>query len=398
MDFCGMKKYTADKIFTLTGEPLTNHVVVADNDGVILSIDSISDHDSSSVQSFNGIITPGFVNTHCHLELSHMKGKVDTGTGLIPFISSVVKYRDFPEDQILDAIKAADQEMYDEGIVAVGDISNKTDTAATKAKSKINYYTFVEMFDFMQSEMTDDTIDQYKEVFEGHSDQNGNKKSFVPHAPYSVSEGLFEYIRNENYQQDTISIHNQETEAEQELFKTKTGDFLEFYDGFGFKLDKLESTGKGSIYHAMKNMNAMMKILFVHNTMTTAEDIAATLDWNFRSYWATCANANLYIENRLPDYQAFIDANAKMTIGTDSLTSNWQLSVLEEMKTIKKFKSYVPVETLITWACKNGAEALGYDDQLGSIGVGKKPGLVHINAIVGEDGNIDISDAKANRI
>jgi cytosine/adenosine deaminase-related metal-dependent hydrolase len=393
-----MKKYTADKIFTLAGEPLTNHVIVTDNDGVILSIDALSDHDPSSVQSFKGIITPGFINTHCHLELSHMKGLVNTGIGLIPFISSVVKHRDFPEEQIMDAIEAADQEMYQEGIVAVGDISNKIDTAATKAKSKINYYTFVEMFDFMQSEMTDDTIDQYKSVFESHSDQNGNKKSFVPHAPYSVSEGLYEFIRNENYQQDTVSIHNQETEAEQELFKTKTGDFLRFYDGFELKLDKLRPTGRGSIYHAMQNMNAMMKTLFVHNTLTSKEDILAAQDWNFRSYWATCANANLYIENRLPDYQAFIDTGAKMTIGTDSLTSNWQLSVLEEMKTIKKFKSFVPVETLITWACKNGAEALGYDDELGTIEVGKKPGLVHIDAKLNTDNKIDISESTARRI
>ncbi|MFT4535656.1 MAG: cytosine/adenosine deaminase-related metal-dependent hydrolase [Saprospiraceae bacterium] len=393
-----MKKYTADKIFTLTGQPLNNHVVVTDNDGVIMSIDAMSDHDSSSVQSFKGIITPGFVNTHCHLELSHMKGLVNSGTGLIPFISSVVKHRDFPEEQIMDAIAAADQEMYDEGIVAVGDISNKIDTVATKTTSKINYYTFVEMFDFMQSEMTDDTIDQYKSVFECHSDADGNKKSFVPHAPYSVSEGLYEFIRNENFQHDTVSIHNQETEAEQELFKTKTGAFLRFYDGFEFKLDKLRPTGKGSIYHAMQNMNAMMKTLFVHNTMTSKDDITAALDWNFRCYWATCANANLYIENRLPDYQAFLEADAKMTIGTDSLTSNWQLSVLEEMKTIKKYKSYVPVETLITWACKNGAEALGYSDELGTIEVGKKPGLVHVDAVVGVDGSVDISESSARRI
>lgn len=393
-----MKKYTADKIYTLTGEPLLNHVVVTDDRGEILSIDSSSDHDSSSVLSLDGIITPGFVNTHCHLELSHMKSLVDTGTGLIPFISSVVKYRDFPEEEILTAIEAADQEMYDEGIVAVGDISNKVDTAPIKAKSKINYYTFVEMFDFMQSGMTDDTIDQYKAVFEAHSDTNGNKKCFVPHAPYSVSEGLYEFIRNENYQEDTVSIHNQETEAEQELFKSKTGAFLDFYDGFGFKLDKLEAIGKGSIHHAIKYMNAMMKTLFVHNTMTTKEDILAAQNWNFRTYWATCANANLYIENRLPDYQAFIDTQAKMTIGTDSLTSNWQLSILEEMKTIKKYKSYVPVETLIEWACKNGAEALGYEDQLGTLEVGKTPGLVHVNAVIDKDGSIDITNAKARRL
>jgi len=132
--------------------------------------------------------------------------------------------------------------------------------------------------------------------------------------------------------------------------------------------------------------------------MTTAEDIAKAHNWNHKTFWATCANANLYIENRLPDYQAFLDADAKMTIGTDSLTSNWQLSVLEEMKTIQKYKSFIPFETMLTWACKNGAEALGYEDTLGTIEVGKGPGLVHISAAVGMDDTIDISNAVSRRI
>jgi len=243
-----MKKYTADLIFTLTGEPLKEHVITTDDGGKILKIDPLANHDPGAVQSFKGIITPGFINTHCHLELSHMKGLVNTGTGLLKFIENVVKYRDFPQEQILDAIDKADQEMYDGGIVAVGDISNKTDTASTKRKSKINYYTFVEMFDFMQSSMTEATIDQYKAVYDGHSEEDGNKKSFVPHAPYTVSEGLYEFIRNENYQYSTISIHNQETSHEDALFRNKTGGFLDFYKMFGFSLDKFEATGKASIY------------------------------------------------------------------------------------------------------------------------------------------------------
>jgi len=393
-----MRKVTADLIFTLHGEPLKEHVLTIDNDGTILQIDAIANHDATSVQRFKGIITPGFINTHCHLELSHMKGLVDTGTGLLEFIGNVVKFRDFPEEQILDAIEKADQEMYEEGIVAVGDISNKTDTVTTKQNSKINYYTFVEMFDFMQSSMTESVIDQYQAVYDAHSDENGNKKSFVPHAPYTVSEGLYEHIRNENYQYDTVSIHNQETPHENALFRDKSGAFLDFYRNFGFPLDKFEATGKSSIHQATKYLNAMGKTLFVHNTMTTADDIAHAHDWNFRTYWATCANANLYIENRLPDYQAFVQADAKMTIGTDSLTSNWQLSILEEMKTILKYKSFLSFETLIDWACKNGAEALGYDDTLGTIEVGKRPGLVHITADVDSKGRVDISNASAKRI
>ena len=98
-------------------------------------------------------------------------------------------------------------------------------------------------------------------------------------------------------------------------------------------------------------------------------------------YWATCPNANLYIENRLPDYQAFLDTDARVTIGTDSLTSNWQLSVLEEMKTIARYQSYVPFETLLRWATLNGAQSLGFDDTLGSFEVGKKPGVLSLQGL-----------------
>lgn len=68
-----------------------------------------------------------------------------------------------------------------------------------------------------------------------------------------------------------------------------------------------------------------------------------------------------------------------MTIGTDSLTSNWQVSILEEMKTIAKFQSYVPFEMMIKWATLNGAEALGFADEIGSFEVGKKSGVNLLN-------------------
>jgi cytosine/adenosine deaminase-related metal-dependent hydrolase len=103
----------------------------------------------------------------------------------------------------------------------------------------------------------------------------------------------------------------------------------------------------------------------------------------------------LYIENRLPNYQHFLDTNAKVTIGTDSLTSNWQLSILEEMKTIARFQSYVPFTTLLRWATLNGAEALGFDDVLGSIEVGKRPGLLLLN--LGEDEQL-VQETRVQRI
>ena len=379
----------------VSSEPIREGVVTTDDDGKILAIDSRADHDPAGVAIYPGAIVPGFVNTHCHLELSHMKGKVDTGTGLLPFISSVVKFRDFPEEEILDAIDRADREMYAGGIVAVGDISNKLDTAGTKDSSKIRYYTFVEMFDFLQDQNAAQTYQMYKEVYDGQSNVAGNRKSCVPHAPYSVSATLFDLINKTNRPDSTISIHNQETEHENNFFLSKKGGFLDFYRSFDIDISSFKSTGRPSIQYALQHMDSSCRTLFVHNTMTTREDIEAAQTWSDRVYWATCANANLYIENRMPDYRRFLDTGAKLTIGTDSLTSNWQLSVLEEMKTIARYQSYVPFQTLLRWATLNGAEALGYEEMLGSLEVGKTPGLVLLD--LGEELTLK-ADTKVKRL
>lgn len=371
-----MRKITADMLLPVASEPIKEGVVVIDEEGRILALGKRPDFGPDELEVYKGVIVPGFVNTHCHLELSHMKSRVDTGTGLLPFLQKVVKFRDIPMEEILDAIERADQEMYENGIVAVGDISNKLDTKIQKDKSPIRYYTFVEMFDFLQNEGAQKTFNSYKEVYDGQSDHNGNRKSCVPHAPYTVSPRLFDLINEANPEEGiTISIHNQETEHEDNFFLYKSGGFVKFYESFGFPLHHFEPTGKTSIHYALERMNPNCRTLFVHNTMTGPEDIRAAHAWSDKVYWATCANANLYIENRLPYYQHFLDAGARMTIGTDSLTSNWQLSVLEEMKTISRYQSYVPFEVLLRWATLNGAEALGFDAGLGSIEVGKTPGL-----------------------
>lgn len=372
-----MKRFlSADVIYDGLGNGYTDHILVLnDNDTINGIIHKGNIGSDQKVEYHSGALTPGFINTHCHLELSHMKGLVDTGTSLLPFLKSVVQFRDFPQDVIDRAIAAGDQEMYDNGIVAVGDISNKTDTAHTKSKSPIAYYTFVEMFDFMQPYLTAGTIENYSKVYQGQSDEGYNKKSFVPHAPYTVSKELFEFAASKNSDDVTVSIHNQETEEENRLFRDKTGGFLDFYTGFDFKLDGFSPIGESSIHYAIQHMNPRCKTIMVHNTTTNLADIQAADEWSKNVFWASCPNANLYIENRLPNYQTFIDTNALVTLGTDSLTSNWQLNIASEILTIQKYASYVPLKSLIKWACHNGAKALGYDDRLGSFKKGKTPGV-----------------------
>ncbi|NND34550.1 MAG: amidohydrolase family protein [Saprospiraceae bacterium] len=368
-------KIKADIIYTNVSPPAYDQVLVLDISGKVLSIDPAGEHDPASLNFVDGILVPGFVNAHCHLELSHMKGKINTGTGLIRFVEDVVARRDDDPEKIQDSIWNADEEMCRNGIVAVGDICNRIDTLACKNESSLFYYSFVEMFDFWQDQLAHQFYQQYKEVYDAIEASDGHQKSAVPHAPYSVSRQLFRLINDLNQGEKTISIHNQETAPENEMFMHKQGPFLALFEKMGFSFAHFHATGESSIKYALENLDPKHRQLFVHNTQTTTGDIHAAQERFPKSYWVSCPNANLYIENRLPDYQAFIDREAKICLGTDSLTSNWQLSILEEMKTIAKYQSFISFDDLIKWATINGAEALGVDDRFGRIAPGKTPGI-----------------------
>ncbi len=331
-----MRKISAQKIYPVSSSPIEGGVVIVDEKGKIIAVDVLENNDITEIEFFDGVIVPGFINAHCHLELSHLNGVAQTGTGLIDFISQVIKNRNHSQEIIQEAIAREEKNMIDSGIVAVGDISNTTDTFAQKQQGNLHYYTFVEYFDLFQESNTGNILLQYDAVFNALTETSKNKKSKVPHAPYSVSRKLFAQLcRAESVEAQTISIHNQETPPENELFLSKTGDFISFYERIGFDIKDIPKLEKPSIYYALEYLQKENRNLFVHNTLSSKEDIESAHQKLGREkvFWATCPNANLYIENNLPNYKNFLETNAQVCIGTDSLTSNWQLSILEEMKT-----------------------------------------------------------------
>ncbi|HYC30581.1 MAG TPA: amidohydrolase family protein, partial [Chitinophagaceae bacterium] len=254
-------------------------------------------------------------------------------------------------------------------------------------------------FDLMDEVKTQEVFDGYKKVYDALDETAFSRKSMSPHAPYSMSPTLFRLINDTNRDNGmlTQSIHNQETRHEDDLFLTGKSEIIPFFENWGVSFSKFKPTGKTSIHYALGHLDSKHRCLFVHNTLTTRNDIAAAHSklGADKCFWVTCPNANLYIENRLPRYKEFIETNATICIGTDSLTSNWQLSILEEMKTILKYQSWLDFKTVLTWATINGAKALGWDHELGSIEPGKTPGLVHISGF--SDGVLH-QDATSRRL
>jgi cytosine/adenosine deaminase-related metal-dependent hydrolase len=197
--------------------------------------------------------------------------------------------------------------------------------------------------------------------------------SIVPHAPYSVSDPLFEKIA-ELASNSPLSIHNQETEAENSMFQHGSGAMIEMLSKFGLDKELYQASGKSSLQTYLEKLPQQSPLLLVHNTFTSAEDIQHAEEVHQNLYWCFCPLANSYIEDRLPNVPAFVQANVCCTVGTDSLASNHHLSILEEMKYIQQSFPEIDLATLSKWACQNGADFLGLP-QMGSFEKGKKPGV-----------------------
>ncbi len=284
--------------------------------------------------------------------------------------------------------------MYDNGIVAVGDISNSNATVALKAKSKIYYHTFVETFGF--------TPDKAEAVFNKALALANEFKpqpcSVTPHAPYSVSKELFKLIKkycDSNANKNLISIHNQECEDENKFYRYKLGSFNDLYAQFGIDISYFKPQARNSLQSVIPLLTAKQDILLVHNTCTNLKDIYFIKRFDRRIHWCFCPNANLYIEGTLPKVELFLDQGFNITLGTDSLASNNKLCILSEMYTLQNKFPKLTIQRLLKWATINGATYLGIDKEKGTLEAGKTPGL---NLITGLDDWKITTDTKVRRL
>ena len=355
---------------------LLNNTLVTRTDGTIEEIIPYDKNDKDVV-TLDGMLCPGFINAHCHLELSHMKGKIPEKCGLVDFVYKVITERHDEVDSMLKAIDAAEKQMIDNGIVAVGDICNNPLTIVQKMRGNLNYHNFIEASGFLPSVVPErlkkstDLYNAYAELYEVPIESN----SLSPHAPYSVAPELMQRIADFPGS-NIITMHNQETDDENKLFQNKTGDFLKLYEKMNIDAGFFSPPGTTSLQASLRYFYPHQQLILVHNVSTSQEDLDYIASHKGPAiHFCFCPRANLYISGMLPSIDRFIESNQKIILGTDSLASNDTLSILSEINTLNEHFPHVSRVQMLKWATINGAIALGIDYKFGSFVKGKQPGI-----------------------
>ena len=389
-----MRRISAHYVITGEGDILKRGVVTVTSEGEISGIETLDEHsESPATEFYNGVLIPGFVNCHCHLELSHLKGKVSRGTGLGGFIQSINATRQADDDEIVSAASLADREMYNEGIVACGDISNKTVSFDVKAKSSIEYVTFIEIFGAVPGK-SQKRLSEALAVRDAAVNA-GLTHHLTPHSVYSVSLALFAALTEQSGPDAIFSMHFLESPDERLLTVNHCGPMLRSYEAMGITAELMD-VPESHLETALTLTQHLSNLILVHNTAVTKEEVE-TLAATGKVSWCLCPSSNLYITRAMPPATMIYNAGGNIVIGTDSLSSTDRLSILNELYLLQEGNPDIAFEKMIQWATFNGAKALSIDKKRGSIAPGKKPGLLLI-----EDMDLPnmklLSDSKVKRL
>lgn len=380
-----MKRFSAQFIITNSGSKLKRAVVSTDDYGTIISVDDtlIDLKEEHSVEYHNGIIIPGFVNCHCHLELSHMKGSIEPGGSLGGFLTQINNTRAAENNTIVASANTADNDMYKEGISLCGDICNTSNTFNIKKESPIKYINLIEVFG-INPEKASGRMDEGIKVSE-IAEEMKLPWSLVPHSTYSMSKTLLRLLREKSENNRVTSIHFMESACEKKFIEDHSGELMESYRKSGFIPPRLEMV-KDHIDAVLNEVTSSGNLMLVHNTFADSATIRA-VQKRENLFWCLCPNSNIYIENTFPPVDLFINEGCEIVIGTDSLASNTKLSIINEMISLQKHYPSLSIEELVKWATINGARALGEEEHFGKIEVGKRPGLLLLQ-------NVDLINMK----
>ena len=392
-------RIAASYVYTLDAqEPIRNGYVEYDDDGTVTGVGPCGDI-SSEACFHEGAIVPGFVNAHCHVELSHLHGKFRKGIGMAGFIDQINELRDWAGREVkISLVKEWMDKMWADGVSAMADISNDDSSFEVKASHPMYTRTFLEVFG-SEPHMCEGVMADVTALNE-QADNAGIDAAPTPHSCYTMSPQLLSASAAAGLEKGWLSYHSQESQEEEDLLISGSGAMYENRKRSGMSTPPV--TGESSLKYFLDRLAAAKPapydehILLVHNVCLGQSDIDAAKKVMNNVYWAICPLSNIFIHNALPPVPLMRENRLDIMVGTDSLSSNDDLDMVKELCCLHENFPEVPMDELLRWASLNGARFLLKADVLGTLTPGKKPGIVLIDRL-DKDGNLT-SESRSRRI
>ena len=379
-----MRRIAADWIVLGDKPPIRDGVVSVRDDGVIASIAS-----GEADTRVRGVLMPGLVNAHTHLELSALRGRVPGRDGFISWVEKLIGARvELAEDEEHDAIQAAVRELRDAGTAAVGEVTNSLAAVSALAEANIAGCIFHEVFGQDLARLKERVSGLEAELKERVPTWPSEDLAYAP-APHTlhtlhleVAKMILEECRRRKRR---TSLHLLEHAMERRAIERGEGPVVGWLATRSRVDPSALSWPMKPAIDVAEEMGALAEdVLLVHLTEARPDELARVA--KAKSPVVLCPRSNLHIEGKLPPLLAVREAGIEAALGTDSLASNASLDVLAEAKALSDRFKNVPAWELVQMATWNGARALGLS-KMGRIAEGATPKLVAIEGDVPREGD-----------
>lgn len=330
--------HLAQTIITNEKEPVFNGAILVENS----KIKSIGKkEDFGSLNSFQGqvidhgdsLMCPGFINLHAHLLYSNIKN-IDGSNGLFPWLEKLVdKTSTLSDKDYTDSINFGIENTLSTGTTYI--IENTPNLLSAKLLSENSLKATIGFEIFGSDENVAD------ETFKNNLDKLTNLKvqyknldfTFSPHAPYDVSIPLWKKLVNWSHEnKKPLLTHLEESPQEKMWWANKSGPATNFWR----KINKFESKLKHCKFYdsgtdfLKKNNLLSNQFIATHLCQTTKEDLISLKEKNIKL--VHCPRSNFYLNNGTANLKMWDELRLLWGIGTDSIASNSNLDLLEEVR------------------------------------------------------------------
>jgi cytosine/adenosine deaminase-related metal-dependent hydrolase len=327
-------------------------------------------------------IMPGLVNAHTHLELSYMRDLIPPAASFMAWIRGVIIARqrrpDSRSPEILDAVDRAIAEASAAGTAIVGDISNTMVTMAPLKASGLAAVVFYELLKFNAPD-PGEIVERARREIDALQPTDRVRASLAAHAPYSVAPLLFRAIQRAVAREPfrPYSVHLSESPEEVEFIRKGTGPCRAVLEEVHAWNSAWKVPGVSPVQYLDEAGFLTSNVLAVHGVQMDAADLA-----RLAARGATivaCPRSNRHTGAGVPPVEAFYRAGVRVAVGTDSLASAPDLNVFAELAAMRAIAPSVAAGALLASATRDGAAALGFDADYGTIEAGKRARLLAID-------------------
>jgi cytosine/adenosine deaminase-related metal-dependent hydrolase len=363
-----LRVYQARYVFSGQGEPIAQGLIAVRGE----RIDYVGPPDGRAVDvAFpTSTITPGFVNAHTHFELGGLVGKLDPPESFAGWLRRVVAFRrSQSQEQLQSAVADGIRRSLEAGVTLVGDIATAGQSWSLLADSPLAALVFYELIG-MQAARAGRAVDAARDWLAQVKRSARCRPGFSPHAPYTVRPTLVEQIGTTAAQHDLpVAVHWAESKEELEFLGGGGGPLRDFLCEMGAWDETADASGLLSL-GTLRAALAGARTLLIHANYVHAAQLAEVARG---SRWSVvfCPRTHAYFGHRDHPFGQLLEAGMNVCVGTDSLASNPDLSVLEELRFLYRRGAMRDGAALLHMGTAAGARALGFEDHAGSLAPGK---------------------------